>query len=231
MLRDGLAKWAKLRKEERLLDKSPEPATAGQWQKQNKLYPADGLVLRSVCRDLPRDDVGPQFRDAWNQDFAWFRKDEARAFLPGDVAVGAKAGLPTPLVDRLARFSLIDSVRALNYTYFQASEVERARITTTVTDRNGDRVSIRFDGESRCAKAGPEGYGYEAKLLGKAVFDLRRGRFTAFDLVAIGPRWGKGSCNLRHDDPGPAGMGVVFTLAGDTPADRIPPANVSRYGW
>jgi hypothetical protein len=49
--------------------------------------------------------------------------------------------------------------------------------------------------------------------------------------VAVGPRWGKGNCNLRHDDPGPAPMGVVFTLAGTTPAARIPPAHVGHYGW
>ena len=104
-------------------------------------------------------------------------------------------------------------------------------MTTTVTGRDGNRINVRFEGETRCAKGGADGYAYEARLLGKATFDIQSGRFTAFELVAIGPRWGKGNCNLRHDDPGPAAMGVVFTLAGDTPADRIPPANIARYGW
>jgi len=48
--------------------------------------------------------------------------------------------------------------------------------------------------------------------------------------VAIGLRWGLGNCNLRRD-PKPAPMGIVFTLAGDTPAERLPPAFVSRYEW
>jgi hypothetical protein len=231
MLRDGLAKWAKMPKEKRLLAKAPDPAAADHWRKYDKLYPADGLVLRSVCRDLPRDDVPPHLRDAWNQDFAWFRKSEARAFVPSDPSVGAKHDVPRALVERLARFNLTDNVRALNYNYFATDTVERARLTTTITGRDGDRLSVRFEGETRCAKPDPDGYGYEARLLGKATFDLKAGRFTAFELVAVGPRWGKGNCNLRHDDPGPAAMGVVFTLADDSPADRIPPTHVGRYGW
>jgi hypothetical protein len=231
MMREGLANWAKLPKEKRLLEKSPDPAAAAAWRKYDKLYPADGLVLRSVCRDLPRDDVAEHFRDAWNQDFAWFRKAEARSLLPADPTIGAKQGVPRALVERLARFNLTDSVRALNYNSFAAREVERARLTATIVGRDGDKVSARFEGETRCAKPDPNGYGYEAILLGKATYDLAAGRFTAFELVAIGPRWGKGNCNLRHDDPGPATMGEVFTLAGDTPADRIPPTHVGRYGW
>jgi hypothetical protein len=242
MLRDGLEKWAKMPKEKRLLAKAPDPTAADRWRKYDKLYPADGLVLRTVCRDLPRDDIPRNLRDAWNQDFAWFRKAEARSFLPGDPAVGAKIDVPSPLVERLARFHLIDSVRALNYDSFPADAVERARLTSIVTGRDGDRISVRFEGETRCAFKAPaiqatpaasavQDGGYEAKLLGKATFDVRAGRFMAFELVAVGPRWGKGNCNLRHDDPGPAAMGVVFTLAGDAPVDRIPPAHVGRYEW
>jgi hypothetical protein len=231
MLREGLAKWAALPKDKRLLAAPPDPNAANAWRKHDKLYPSDGLVLHSVCKDLPRTDVPAQFRDAWNQDFAWFRKAEARSFLPAEVAVGAKHDVPRPLVERLARFNLTDNVRALNYNYFSADQVERARLTTTVTGRDGDTVDVKFEGETLCAKPDPEGYGYEARLLGKATFDLKAGRFTAFELVAVGPRWGKGNCNLRHDDPGPAAMGVVFTLAGDTPADRLSPTHVGRYGW
>ena len=52
-----------------------------------------------------------------------------------------------------------------------------------------------------------------------------------FELVAVGTRWGAGSCNLRHDDTGPAPLGVLLQLAGDSPAERLPPAFVSHYGW
>jgi hypothetical protein len=231
MLRDGLAKWAKMPKEKRLLDKTPDVSAAKKWQKYDKLYPADGLVLRSVCRDLPRTDVTDHRRDAWNQDFAWFRKAEARSFLPADLAVGAKHQVPTVLVQRLARFNLTDSVRALNYNAFASDEVERASLTTRVVGRDGNTINVLFEGKTRCAKPDPDGYGFEAKLLGKASYDLKAQRFTAFELVAIGPRWGKGNCNLRHDDPGPADMGVVFTLAGNAPIDRLPPTHVGKYGW
>ena len=45
------------------------------------------------------------------------------------------------------------------------------------------------------------------------------------DLVAAGPRWGATQFNGRYDDEGPAGMGVLFTLAPSE--DRVAPA----YHW
>jgi hypothetical protein len=231
MMRDGLAKWSKLSREQRLLPKTPDPAAAELWRKYDKLYPADGLVLRAICRDLPREDVPPHLVGAWNQDFAWFRKAEVRSFLPDDLRVGATQEVPRPLVERLARFQLTDFVRALNYAYFPAEAVEKARLTCQVTSVEGDRVGVQFEGETRCATREPEDRGFDAKLLGRATYDLKAGRFTTFELVAVGSRWGQGNCNLRHDDAGPAPMGVVLTLAGDTPADRIPPAHVGKYGW
>ena len=32
-------------------------------------------------------------------------------------------------------------------------------------------------------------------------------------------------------DVGPAPMGILFMLAGDGPAERIPPNFFSQYGW
>jgi hypothetical protein len=231
MLREGLAKWRQMPKEKRLLEKPPDPTAAAAWRKYDRFYPADGLVLRSVCKDLPRTDIPEHLRGAWNQDLAWFRKAEARSFLPADPVVGAKILVPRPVVERLARFSFVDSVRALNYNSFAADTVENLVLWSEVAGREGDRVGLRFHGQTRCAKPDPDGYGYEARLLGEATFDLAAGRFTSFELVALGPRWGKGNCNLRHDDPGPAGMAVLLTLTSDTPADRIPPTHVGRYGW
>lgn len=231
MMRQGLAKWATMSKEQRLLRQSPDPAAAERWRKWDRLYPADGLVLRAVCRDLPREDVPAHLRGAWNQDFAWFRKAEARSFLPAELRIDTRCDVPRPLVERLARFHLTDFVRALNYAWFPAEAVERARLITTITAVDGDRVGVRFQGETRCATPDPDGRGYEARLLGKATYDRKAERFTAFELVAVGTRWGQGNCNLRHDDPGPAPMGVVLTLAGHSPADRIPPAHVGRYRW
>ena len=77
MMKQGLAKWATLPREKRLLPKAPDPKAAENWRRKEKLYPDDGLVLRVVARD--------QKRERWpdsNLDYAWFRKDEARTLLP-----------------------------------------------------------------------------------------------------------------------------------------------------
>jgi hypothetical protein len=138
--------------------------------------------------------------------------------------------VPRELVERLARFHLIDNVYALNYTFFPKDSIEKAQLTSTVDQVDGDLVSLRLEGLSRASMVSPNKIGYEPKLVGRAKYDLKQGKFVDFELVAVGKRWGLGSCNQRHD-PTPALMGIVFTLAGDSPAERLPPAFISRYGW
>jgi hypothetical protein len=55
MMKQGLAKWATLPREQRLLPKSPDPTAAENWRGKEKLYPDDGLVLRVVARDRTRE--------------------------------------------------------------------------------------------------------------------------------------------------------------------------------
>ena len=83
------------------------------------LYPEDGLVLRVVGRDQKR----VRWPDS-NLDYAWFRKEEARAFLPAKPKKDAQHEVPRELVQRLARFHLIDYVYALNYTFFPKEAIE-----------------------------------------------------------------------------------------------------------
>ena len=225
MMKQGLAKWATLPREKRLLPKPPDPKAAEKWRRKEKLYPDDGLVLRVVARD--------QKRERWpdsNLDYAWFRKDEARTLLPAKPKKDAKHDVPRELVQRLARFHLLDNVHALNYTFFPKEAIEKARLTSTVVQVKGDLVSLIFEGETRASLVSPKKIGYEPKLLGRATFNLKEQKFVSFELLAVGMRWGLGNCNQRHN-PAPALMGIVFTLAGDSQAERLPPAFVSRYGW
>jgi hypothetical protein len=225
MMKQGLAKWETLSHEKRLLPKSPDPKTADNWRKKENLYPDDGLVLRVVARD--------QKRERWpdsNLDYAWFRKDEALTLLPDKPKKGAKHDVPRELVERLARFHLLDNVHALNYTFFPKEAIEKARLTSTVVQIKGQLVSLSFEGETRASLVSPKKIGYEPKLLGRATFNLKEQKFVFFELLAVGLRWGLGNCNQRHN-PTPALMGIVFTLAGDSQAERLPPAFFSRYGW
>ena len=225
MMKQGLAKWEALPREKRLLSKSPDPKASENWRLQENLYPDNGLVLRVVARDRTRE----RWPDS-NLDYAWFRKDEARAFLSAEPKTGSKHNVPPELVQRLARFHLLDNVHALNYTFFPEEAIERARLTSTVVSVVGDLVTLTLEGETRASLVSPKKIGYEPKLLGRATFNIKEQKFVAFELLAVGMRWGLGNCNQRHD-PTPALMGIVFTLAGDSPAERLPPAFVSRYGW
>ena len=133
-------------------------------------------------------------------------------------------------MQRVARFHLLDNVHALNYTFFPKEAIEKARLTSTVLQVKGNLVSLSFKGETRASLVSPKMIGYEPKLLGRATFNLKEQKFVSFELVAVGLRWGLGNCNQRHN-PTPALMGIVFTLAGDSQAERLPPAFFSRYGW
>lgn len=225
MMKQALEKWEKLPREKRLLAEAPDPKAAERWRRWEKLYPEDGLVLSVVSRDQKR----VRWPD-WNQDYAWFRKDEARAFVPAEAKKDARHDVPRELVERLARFHLIDNVYALNYTFFPKEAIEKASLMATVVQVEDDLVSLRFEGETRASILDPQKLGYEPKLLGRAKYNLKDQKFVSFELVAVGMRWGLGNCNQRHD-PAPALMGIVFTLADNSPAERLPPAFISRYGW
>ena len=52
-----------------------------------------------------------------------------------------------------------------------------------------------------------------------------------FQIVALGTRWGATQYNVRSNDRDTAPIGYAFTLAGDTPAERLAPAFLRAYGW
>jgi hypothetical protein len=73
--------------------------------------------------------------------------------------------------------------------------------------------------------------GFEGRLFGYGRYDLDQGKFVAFELVAVGVRWGGTQYNSRSDDSGPAPIGFLFRLAGDSPRERVAPTNFKVYGW
>jgi hypothetical protein len=244
MLTTALEKWKTLPAEQRFLAEDPQGATSDV-SRQESLYPKDGLVLRVNSRDLPRDEPPPGWRaNAWNQDFAWFTKDEARQFLPEQPEPGQKRDLPDPLIRRIARCSLVDNVRGQT-RQFDEPDVKNARLTAEVVSVEGGVVTLRLEGETRTEAEGtwsiagyrdmnnptPQKRGFEMRLLGNAKYDLNAARFTTFEMVALGTRWGATQYNGRDRDVAPAPIGFAFTLAGDTPAEHVAPAHLGAYGW
>jgi hypothetical protein len=231
LLREGLAQWSRLSRKRRL-GGGPIPVSA-------PCPPAGGLVLQVAVRDLPRGSPADSARDQrWNRDFAWFTKAEAASLAPRAARPGLVHRVPPPIVERLARFHLLDIVDGETEP-FPASAVEVAELTATVAGRGEHIVAIELAGRTRVAERGcwpvddvrdesepgKQSRGYDARLAGRATWDRRRGRFTAFALVAVGRRWGGTQFNHRSDDLAPAPMGVALTLLDAEAAHQlVPPA-------
>jgi hypothetical protein len=228
MLRRALAKWQTLSREQRLLPDDPHKQAAA-IKRPERFYPQDGLVLYVTSRDMPRAAPQPQpakgaWRQlAWNQDYAWFTKREAKQFLPAQPQVGKKHELPLPVLHRIVCAHLVDNVRGQTAP-FEESQVKKARLQTEVTAVNGNMVTLRLDGETRTAKEGQRPHGLELRLLGKATYDLTKERFLTFEMVALGSRWGSTQLNGRKGDLDTAPIGLLFTLAKDNPCERVAPA-------
>lgn len=238
MLRHAWQRWTQLSPRERRGDTAAlDPASI---QRSERLHPKDGLVLRAYSRDLPRQKVTTGWRgEAWNQDHAWFRRDEMLAMVP-PAEVGAEQPFPDDALVRLARVHLVDNVRGQTLSHAPEHVVEHRLVARTVA-LDGDVQTIRFDGHVRIERSGTwatRGYGkrsaqrlgFDAQLLGAARFDRKAKRFVVFNLLAVGMRHGATEYNQRQDDFGPAPMGVALTL----PPEGAPPVAPSMhwaYGW
>lgn len=228
MLERALEAWKALSKEERYLDEIPK-SDRFRWESR---YPADGLVLRVIARDLPRKDAKKDAR--WNLDYAWFTKDEMKS-------LAAEGPVDEKLVRRIARCHLLDYVRGQTWLY-DDKHVEKADLTAKIVREDGDVVELRYEGETRAAAEGKwpvRGFadmdrptdqkrGFEATLLGRAKFDRAKGRFVEFELLAVGTRWGGTQYNARGDDLAPAPLGLGFSMDTRT---RVAPAFAWSYGW
>jgi len=247
MLRTALENWEALPAEERL-GGGEQPPAPWRWESE---YPEDGLVLRVVSRDLPRPEGERALErrrvdwreHAWNVDFAWFRAEEARAFLPAEIEPGATVELPARLIERIACLHLLDNVRG-QVSHFRPADLERARLSVRVDALHDGHASLSLSGETRTSVEGTwpvDGFssrdpgsqrrGIELELAGRAQWDLAAGRFSAFELVCVGTRWGGTKFNGRADDLDPAPIGFAFTLGSGQPAERIAPASIWNYGW
>jgi hypothetical protein len=244
MLRSALDRWNGLSEAERLQAGDPNAQT-GRIDRPEKRYPEDGLVLRVFSRDLPREAQPGDWRaGAWNQDYAWFRRDEARALLPAKLEQGAKAAVPEALVRRLARLNFVDNVRGQTTPYAD-EHVQAAGLAAEIVRVVDGRATVQFRGATRAAREGVwavEGFqdkrapgkqklGMDLRLFGTAEFDTAKGEFVAFDVVALGTRFGATQYNGRHDDQAVAPIGFHLGLAGDTPAERVAPSFHWEYGW
>lgn len=244
MLRRALDKWNAMTPFERRSSEDVE-AQAKQINRPEARYPEDGLVLRVFSRDLPRENMPKDWRgSAWNQDYAWFRREEVRSMLPVSIAPGQKQLVPAPLTRRLVRFNFVDNVRGQT-PGFSDKDVVNAELTIEVASISGGVAELILRGSSRVEAVGRWAIaGYrdmnnptdqkayiDLKLYGRAKWRMETERITSLEMAALGVRSGATQYNGRTDDLGPASIGYALIKAGSTSAERVAPANYWGYGW
>lgn len=245
MLRRALDRFDEIARSDRQLT-DEQIASLKKTKRWTEKYPEDGLVLRVTTRDLPGAKKGSHnwHAHAWNLDFAWFRKAEALQFVPEKIAVGASREVPRRLVHRLVCLHLLDSVRGQVST-FRGKDVEKARLTVTIVRLEGDTIALRLEGETRAVRRGrwavggfrdhknpsEQELGFETTLLGHAEFSKSQQRFTTFEMVAKGTRWGGTQFNDRAGDLDAGPIGAVLSLGSGEVAERVAPARIWNYGW
>ncbi|MEO6709263.1 MAG: hypothetical protein ABI054_04170 [Planctomycetota bacterium] len=244
MLQRALDKWNALSESERMQAGDPGADTS-KINRPEKRYPADGLVLRVFSRDLPRDKQPHDWRaDAWNQDYAWFRSEEARSLLPAKLAKSEKGRVPDALIRRLAKLNFVDNVRGQT-TAYSDEDVVAATLESEVVGVADGIATVKFRGTTHTHREGVwaiEGFKdmqapgeheleVDLKLFGSAQFDTAKSRFVSFEVLAVGTRSGATQYNGRHDDVDSAPIGFYLTLAGNTPAEHVAPAFYWSYGW
>jgi hypothetical protein len=228
MLRAGLQAWEKLADAERWLSAESAIRPRHRWEDS---FPDGGLIVNVISRDLPAQcDPQAPCEVKWNQDYVWYSKEEARQWLGNDPQPGEVHPLPDELVARLARFHFVDNVKGQTGR-FSRSGVKNSQITTTVVKRTGSSVQLKISGLTTGAAG--EGWwqssnGVVTRLLGNATFDLDRGAFVEFEMVALGRRWGYTRHNGRSRDAESGPLGYVFRLAAPN-AYRIAPAAIGDY--
>jgi hypothetical protein len=165
-MRQGLEKWKKLATAERLMSREDFAKAQAELAAADRAsqYPRDGLVLSVVCRDLPRKvwptmNYAKGYEKRFNQDYAWFRKGEARTFVPEQPTQGAKHQVPRDLLERLARLHLIDTAWGTTSPFPQKA-VERAELTAEVIAVKDHLVSLSYKGRTQAVQE-------EAKWTGK----------------------------------------------------------------
>jgi len=183
-----------------------------------RVPPEGGLILDVFTR-IPRSAGSDEKwtpNHATGRDHMWLTREEWRALLPARWEKGARAAVPRAVAERLIRFHLVDNVRG-EPPMWRAEEVRQGELALVVDDPSSGR--LRLEGAARMAA---EGRGYDARVQGYVEYDRTRDRITRFDVLSWGEAWGEGSYT-RGAPKGRFPLRVALSLAGNSPADRVPP--------
>jgi hypothetical protein len=231
-LKAGLAAWNKLPAEKRKPGAIQIPDVGPSDARFVRTLPPGGVVIRVFTRALEAE--GERFGAAEcpagagkeaARDHLWLTRDECQSLLPADPRVGGATPMPPKIVERIARFHLIDNTRGEPPSW-ERNEIRSAKMSLVVERASADEVVLRLDGAiliSSEPDASRAHRGYDAHVLGYIAFARPTAKLTRFDMVALGDHWGEGPYT-QGARPGRTPLGVSFELAGTKAAgDDIPP--------
>lgn len=169
-------------------------------------YPkAENMKLRLSYRDLPRGDVkrpgNAQFPNPYNIGWYDINKNHLRRLLTGESQEGFK---------KLALNTLKDSVRGEMHGW-KTSDWQAGNLKATMFRNDSTHLSYYLEGSARLERKGT-GLSYSPQIFGFAVYNLEKGEFRDFQLLAFGQRTGFGPSNGRDTDLGPAPMAVAVRM-------------------
>jgi len=225
-LYDAVRIWNKTTTAER----SPKIAKSFQADPKFSLNPpTDGLILRMITRDLPREARAKRTDlTAFNLDHVWISKEEMLSMVPDNPSKGQLVPIPKVIAERIARFHLLDSVRGESRP-FDEDQVKIDNIGLKVMKVSDETIKFVIYGRSKTSrppskKVNPytnaritKEMGTDLVWSGAVIFDRQEERFTRFDLLAAGKRWGRSLYNFRDNDTGPAPIGFGFQIVEDDP--------------
>jgi len=192
--------------------------------------PQNTTRLRVVARDVPIQEDAPI-----NLDYATLTLNEALEVVPSDSFVGAVGDVSPVVLRRLARLSLLDVARG-RAPSFEPSEVRTARMKVRLVAREGDVLVLRYEGQTAASAQGTwtvngqsknRVRGVDLEFQGGARWDTMQARFTQFEWVALGSRWGATEHNGRSDEK-PSKIGFLIQLAPESYAFGVPSGLTAR---
>jgi hypothetical protein len=220
LLRDGIEKWKAEPKAALTLAKAPAD------RQYDRTPPDNGLILNVFTRIPQKPTIGNAWtpNHATGRDHVWLTREETQSLLPKQWRKGERYPVPKAVAERIARFHLVDNVRG-EPPMWERDEVRNSAMTLSVADPAAGVLKLSGSADLRSG----EERGYTARLQGLLTYDRKKGRFSKFDLLSWGEAWGEGTYT-RNAPPGKFPLVVAFSLAGNSPADRVPPQALRSMG-
>jgi hypothetical protein len=241
-LRQALEAFRKLPPEVR----KPRPEDVPQeWRKADyPKPPPKGLVLKLHGRAFGLEPDGKVHRYAHDGgspmlDYFWLTEEEVKALVPQSPKKGDTAELPPWFARRFCLYRMHTEPwaglghrreRPPGKTPALALTVEEAAAGQVRLRLTGS-VPLRFTGWDNSNRRVAEGdFDCTYEILGYLTYDVAKGAFTRFDVVALGAPKRLGSFKYPQPERGAMTIGVSFELANGSAMESIPPYALNTRG-